>query len=261
MTVISKNIYHKTTDGFDFSSFAFGLNIEQVTINHHIKVTSVHAFGVYSNDSTNADVLDNHGRIFSHLSDAVFFDKQTTNGFIFNESDGTILGGNIGVYVEGNNEEIENFGVINNSYNISGTGVLFGLTSNHVSLYNENRASIFGFINGVKANSEHDGGTIFNAGHIVSTSAGVAIEVNTGKGLVTSITNTATGLISTYGLYIPFPIISGPHIAIETKDNGAIRLNNRGTIDGQYRLEGCRRTRRHYQSWQDQWQSLSPQRQ
>jgi hypothetical protein len=168
--------------------------------------------------------LDNFGVLYNNSAEAaVVFTGN--NGLIKNESGATISdyynfgfplpAGGIGVRLVGSNDTIDNFGGIFGIGGFFAAGVWFDPASTNALL--TNHGSVYGVLDGVLANSHHDGSTVQNFASISSLVDGVL--VNTVHGLTTQVTN-AKGAV-----------IAGGVNAIDVSV-GALNLVNAGTLNG-----------------------------
>ena len=158
-----------------------------------------------------SQTLFNFGNILGGSPDAAAVNLQGDHSAVTNGVGARIIGVDSGVLADGNTASVDNRGSIDG---ITGFGAVFGASSSNVTLTNS--GAIHGQFEGVGIFSTN-GGTIHNAGRIVSEDR--AIEVLTAAGQTTVVVNAAKGTID------------GAGDAIRV-DGGNIVLTNLGTLTG-----------------------------
>jgi Ca2+-binding RTX toxin-like protein len=199
------------TDALPFST-----DDEIYTIAPNVVVASDPGYNAVSSTWTSSSLI-NYGSLFSPDKYGAKFTNVGEN--VFNANSGSITGGDSGIYMNGNGAAIDNRGSI---VGYTFAGILFGSGADNIFL--QNLGMIYGHFAGVENSSELYGGYLFNAGTIRSDTE--AINIDTNSALVTSITNAATGIITStlgIGIYI---------------QNGGFFLTNHGTIVGEVRDDG-----------------------
>jgi Ca2+-binding RTX toxin-like protein len=196
----------------------FAADIPAITIAEPDQTWTIIAGVLVSSARNNAvfgrldsQTLFNFGNILSGSPDAAAVNLSGDHSAVTNGVGARIIGVDIGVLADGNTASVVNQGSIDG---ITGVGAVFGASSSNVALTNS--GTIHGRFEGVAVFSAN-GGTIHNAGLIVSEDR--AIEVFTGAGQTTVIVNAATGAIA------------GAGDAIRV-DGGNIVLANFGTLTG-----------------------------